>query len=218
MTWLTAMEYLCHKWPRICSTCRKHFPVLSSFMTYHRFVTRLTWRVPLVEQERLTLPQHLSSLQVFSGIRVIRSLVLCVCFVDRCISFCTFSFGHYVLCSSSIYGGLITPLVSPSSSLTSLYLSLVIQRCCYGISFCIMISVVKLLQFTITSKTFGKSSKTNKGTERGHLLVALDIKTSFNSNQRSCWCHMLILVLYILTTFLSVPGPGWLNELGSWIT
>ena len=30
------MGYLCHKWPRICSTCRKHFPVLSSFMTYHR--------------------------------------------------------------------------------------------------------------------------------------------------------------------------------------
>jgi hypothetical protein len=22
------MEYLCHKWPRICSTCHKHFPVL----------------------------------------------------------------------------------------------------------------------------------------------------------------------------------------------
>jgi len=35
MTWLTVMEYLCHKWPRICSTCRKHFPVLSSFMTFH---------------------------------------------------------------------------------------------------------------------------------------------------------------------------------------
>ena len=35
MTWQTAMEYLCHKLPRICSTCRKHFPVLSSFMTYH---------------------------------------------------------------------------------------------------------------------------------------------------------------------------------------
>jgi hypothetical protein len=33
---LTVMEYLCHKWPRICSTCRNHFPVLSSFMTYHR--------------------------------------------------------------------------------------------------------------------------------------------------------------------------------------
>jgi hypothetical protein len=32
--WL--MEYLCHKWPRICSTCRKHFPVLSSFTNYYR--------------------------------------------------------------------------------------------------------------------------------------------------------------------------------------
>jgi len=30
------MEYLCHEWPRICSTCRMLFPVLSSFMTYHR--------------------------------------------------------------------------------------------------------------------------------------------------------------------------------------
>jgi hypothetical protein len=41
--------------------------------------------------------------QVFSGVRVTRSLVLYVCFVDRCLSFCTFSFGHCVVCSSSIY-------------------------------------------------------------------------------------------------------------------
>ena len=39
-----------------------------------------------------------------SGVRVTRSSVLCVCFVDRCLSFCTFSFGHCVVCSSSIYG------------------------------------------------------------------------------------------------------------------
>ena len=26
-----------------------------------------------------------------------------VCFVDRCLAFCTFSFGHCVVCSSSIY-------------------------------------------------------------------------------------------------------------------
>ena len=46
-----------------------------------RFVTRLTQRVPLVEQELLTLPEHLSSPPVFSGvIRVTRSLVLCVMF------------------------------------------------------------------------------------------------------------------------------------------
>jgi hypothetical protein len=72
-------------------TCRKCFPVLSSFMTYHMigFVNRLTRRMPLVEQDLLTLPEHLSSSPVFSVIRITRSLVLCVC-----------SFGHCVVCSS----------------------------------------------------------------------------------------------------------------------
>ena len=68
------------------------------------FVTRLTRRVSLVEQELLTFPEHLSSPPVFCGVRVTRYLVLCVCFVDRCLSFCTFSFAHCVVCSSSIYG------------------------------------------------------------------------------------------------------------------
>jgi hypothetical protein len=68
------------------------------------FVTRLIRRVSLVEQKLLTLPEHLSSPPVFSGIRVTRSLVLYVCFVDRCLAFCTFSFGHCVVCSSSMYG------------------------------------------------------------------------------------------------------------------
>jgi hypothetical protein len=36
------------------------------------------------------------------GARITRSLVLYVCFVDRCLSFCTFSFGHCAVCSSSI--------------------------------------------------------------------------------------------------------------------
>ena len=59
-----------------------------------------TRRVPLVEQELPTLPEHLSSPPGFSRVHVTRSLALCVCFVDRCLSFCTFSFGHYVVCSS----------------------------------------------------------------------------------------------------------------------
>ena len=41
---------------------------------------------------------------VFSGLRVTRSLVLCVCFVDRYLSLCPFSFGQFVVCSSSISG------------------------------------------------------------------------------------------------------------------
>jgi hypothetical protein len=64
------------------------------------FVTRLTRRVPLVEQELLTLPEHLSSPPVFSGVRVTRSLVLCVCFVDRDLFLCILSCGHCVVCSS----------------------------------------------------------------------------------------------------------------------
>ena len=68
------------------------------------FVTRLIRRVSLVEHDLPTLPEHLSSPPVFSGIRVTRYLVWCVCLVDHCLSFCTFSFGHCVVCSSSIYG------------------------------------------------------------------------------------------------------------------
>ena len=106
-------------------TCRKYFPVLSSFMTYHMigFVNRLTRRMPLVEQDLLTLPEHLSSSPVFSVIRITRSLVLCVCSFGHCVVcssvfwslcclfFCLLaivlsvllSFGHCVVCSSSIY-------------------------------------------------------------------------------------------------------------------
>ena len=99
-------------------------------MTYHRVCTRLTQRVPVVEQKLLTLPEHLGSPPVLSGVRVTRFLVLCVCFVARCLFFCLFlslvfavlrctnaDYGifklflhlyegqwHCVVCSSSIYG------------------------------------------------------------------------------------------------------------------
>ena len=54
----------------------------------------------LVVQELLTL----SSPPIFSGVRVTRSLDLCVCFVDRCLTFCPFSFGHSVLHRSTDSG------------------------------------------------------------------------------------------------------------------
>ena len=74
-----------------------------AFWLYVIRCRRWSW-VSLVEQKLLTLPEHLSLPLVLSGVRVTRSLVLYVCFVDRCLSFCTFSFGHCVVCSSSIYG------------------------------------------------------------------------------------------------------------------
>ena len=67
-------------------------------------VARIKRRVLLIEQQLLTLSEHLSSPPVFGGVRVTRSSVLCICFVDGCLSFCPFSFRHLVVCSSSIYG------------------------------------------------------------------------------------------------------------------
>jgi hypothetical protein len=101
-------------WPvwNICVTNDHGYVLLvvNTSRSFHRswlitgFVTILTRRVSLVEQELHTLPEHLSSSPVFNGVRVTPSLVVCVCFVDRCLSRCTFSFGHCVVCSSSIYG------------------------------------------------------------------------------------------------------------------
>ena len=66
-------------------------------------LVRLTRRVPLVEQELLTLPQHLSSPRFLIGVRVTRCLVLCV-FCRLLFVLLYFFFGHCVVCSSSIYG------------------------------------------------------------------------------------------------------------------
>ena len=52
---------------------------------------------------------------VFSGVRVTRSLVLCM--FCRSLSFCTFFVGHCVVCSSSIYGFWL-PLWYPQTLLT----------------------------------------------------------------------------------------------------
>ena len=86
------------------------------------FAIRLTRRVPLVEQELLTLPEyHLSSPPVFSEVGVTRSLILC--FVDRCLSRFPFSFGHSVVCPSTY--GLWLPLWYLQTLLMSFILTVI---------------------------------------------------------------------------------------------
>ena len=75
--------------------------------------SRLTRRMQLVEQELLTLPEHLNSPPVFSGVRVTRSLVVCVYFVDHCLSFFFWPFCCLFFFDIRIR---ITPLVSSNSS------------------------------------------------------------------------------------------------------
>ena len=110
ITWLTTMDYHCQKWPKMCSTFRKHFPVLSHPRLITGCVTRLTLRVTLVKQELFTLPEHLSSLLIIE-VRVTRSLVVYVCFVGCCLSHCTF-FCWSLCCLFFDIRILITPLLS----------------------------------------------------------------------------------------------------------
>ena len=54
------------------------------------FVVRVTRRMSNMEQELLTLPEHMSSTLVFGGVRVTRSLVLCVVFCRKVFVFLSF--------------------------------------------------------------------------------------------------------------------------------
>ena len=65
----------------------------------------------LLEQELLTLPEHPSTFPVLSGVHITRSLVSCVCFVDRCLYF----FFRPLCCLSFDVLVLVTPLVSSNS-------------------------------------------------------------------------------------------------------
>ena len=101
MSWLTVKEYLCHKSLRtgICSICRDHNPVISSFLIYQRVCNKSNTTSAAGTAYSSGAPcLH----QVFREIRVGWSLVLCVCFVDRCLSIwplcCLFVY------SSPIYG------------------------------------------------------------------------------------------------------------------
>ena len=91
-----------HLWHRYSVTFN-HIMVALCVDNVFRTRNQSIFQTHVVAYLLLTLPEHLSSPPVFSGVRVTRSLVLCVYFVDRCLSFCPFSFGHCVVCSSLIY-------------------------------------------------------------------------------------------------------------------
>ena len=60
---------------------------------------RLTRRLPVMQQEQPTLPEHLNSPGCFCWVRVAQSIISCVVFVND-LSISPF-FGHYIVCSSS---------------------------------------------------------------------------------------------------------------------
>ena len=68
------------------------------------FIINVIRRVPDVDQELITLPEHLSSPQVLVRFVLLDHLFSVQCFVDRCLSFCPFSLGHCVVCHSPFCG------------------------------------------------------------------------------------------------------------------
>jgi hypothetical protein len=105
--------YLWLGWPpwNICVTndhgCLPLVVSISRSFLHSRLVTRLIRPVPLVEQALVTLPKHLSSTPVSSGVCATRSLGCFCMFCRSLFVLCTFSFGHCVVCSSLIYGFLL---------------------------------------------------------------------------------------------------------------
>ena len=77
-----------------------HFPVISSLMNYHRVCNQIN-TTGFTTGARTAYPSGAPEFTPgFQWVRVTRSLVL----YDRCLSFCTFSFGHcVVLCICKLF-------------------------------------------------------------------------------------------------------------------
>ena len=82
-----ALWVFCYLWTTLT--------VLNSFNVFFSHNIPITHKFQ-VEQELLTLPEHLSSPSLFSGVHVPWSLVFCVVFWRLLFVFSPFSFGHYV--------------------------------------------------------------------------------------------------------------------------
>jgi len=94
---------------------------------------------------------YICSPPVFSGVRVTRSLVLCVCFVDSCLSFwplcCLFFFDIQIL---------ITPLVSSNSSYHVNYI--VSSTPCYRLESITIIIIYMSCMYRKAADTYVKES------------------------------------------------------------
>ena len=119
------------------------------------FLTRVTQQVPLVEQ-------------VFSGVRVTLSLVLYVCFVDRCLYFLLLSIVLFVFSGVLVTRSLV------------LYVCFV-DRCLY---FLLLSIVLFVLRFTYSDYPFGIFK----------LFFCLENHCTGHKHTVKCKLHMLMML------------------------
>ena len=74
--------------------------MVTIYLVASGFETRVTRRIPLVEQKLPTIPEQVRTTFLWHSCCSI--LIFCVVFVDQHLSFCPISFGHYIVCYSSI--------------------------------------------------------------------------------------------------------------------
>ena len=79
--------------------CPTRFPYQMMFVSFNGNTTGVTRGTGIAKPSEA--PEFTP---VFSGVRVALSLVFCVMFCGCCLSLRSFSFGHCVVCPSSIYG------------------------------------------------------------------------------------------------------------------
>ena len=93
------MQYMCHKWPRIhvCSVCRNHNAVFSSFITYHRVCNKSSTTGATCGAETAYHSGAPEFTPGFSWVHVARSLVFCVVYLN------VTHFLHFASCCRSLF-------------------------------------------------------------------------------------------------------------------
>ena len=129
MTWLTVTEYMCLKWPRICSVCRNNNPVLDSFITYYRVCNKSNTMGATCGAGTANPSVGHEFTPVFNEVRIARCAFSVSLFVLLSLYFCP------LCCVSFFYLRLlITPLVSSNNFW--LYTSSVCHYLSYYIAIC----------------------------------------------------------------------------------
>ena len=110
VTDLLVTKYRCHKWPQICSVCRKHNPFLPHWY-YYGFVARLTYRMWYYWSSfPLIIPPFTL---VFSGARIAKMFVLCIIVYRSSLVLWSIFYLYSLYCLSCLHLPLlIVPLVS----------------------------------------------------------------------------------------------------------
>ena len=103
VSWLIGMEYLCSKWPPICSSRRNHNSVLSSFMTSHLMFNKSNTTGTTSEEGTAYLPEGRELTPMFYR-SWCYSLFSVWCSIFSNISFVIFTLFHCITCPSWNYG------------------------------------------------------------------------------------------------------------------